>query len=68
MSIKEEALTMKPIEKIHLIDELLLSLDIPNKDIDKMWEEEVENRVSAYDNGLMKSIPAQDVFAKYKTI
>ena len=65
MSIKEEALILKPIERLHLIDELLLSLDIPTKEIDDIWAEEVEKRVQAYDNGLIKAIPANEVFKKY---
>ena len=66
MSIKEEALVLKPIEKIQLIDELLLSLDVPSKEIDEVWAEEVEKRIKAYDDGLIKSVSASEVFSKYK--
>lgn len=66
MSIKEEVLTLKPIEKIQLIDELLLSLDIPTKEIDEIWAEEVEKRIKAYDDGLIKSVSSSEVFSKYK--
>lgn len=66
MSVVEEALTLKPIERLHLIDELLLSLDIPTKEIDALWIQEVEKRVQALDAGLMKTIPSSEVFAKYK--
>ena len=66
MSINEEALTLNPIEKLQLIDELLLSLDIPSKEIDEIWANEVENRIKAYDDGLIKSIPESEVLAKYK--
>ena len=48
MSIVEEALTLKPIERLHLVDELLLSLDIPTKEIDLLWAEEAEKRIEAY--------------------
>ncbi len=66
MSIYDEALTMKPIEKIHLIDELLKSLDLPNEDIDKLWKKEVEDRIEAYEGGKLKTVSEYDVFAKYK--
>jgi len=66
MSIKEEVLTLKPIEKIQLIDELLLSLDLPSKEIDEVWAKEVEKRIEAYTAGLIKSVPASEVFSKYK--
>jgi len=66
MSVNEEALTLNPIEKIQLIDELLLSLDEPSKEIDDVWAKEIEDRIEAYDKGLIKSVPASEVFSKYK--
>lgn len=65
MSIKEEALALKPIEKLQLIDELLLSLDKPNKDFDEIWAEEVEKRIDAYDKGKILKIEAKEVFKRY---
>ena len=65
MSIKEEALALKPIEKLKLIDELLLSLDKPNKDFDDVWAEEVEKRVDAYDKGQILKIEAKEIFKRY---
>lgn len=58
MSVNEEALTLNPIEKIQLIDELLLSLDEPSK--------EIEDRIGAYDKGLINSVPVSEIFSKYK--
>lgn len=65
MSIREEILALKPLEKLQLIDELLLSLDQPSYDIDEIWADEVEKRIDAYDRGEVKAIDAKDVFAKY---
>ncbi len=65
MSIREEVLALKPLEKLQLIDELLLSLDQPSYDIDEIWADEVEKRIDAYDRGEVKAIDAKDVFAKY---
>ena len=66
MSVNEQALSLDPIAKVQLIDELMQSLDIPNKELDKLWLEEAENRMTAYNNGEMKAVPAEEVFAKYK--
>ncbi len=66
MSIVEEALTLKPIERLHLVDELLLSLDIPTKEIDFLWAEEAEKRIQAYNQGNVKTLSSQEVFAKYQ--
>jgi putative addiction module component (TIGR02574 family) len=67
VSIVEEALTLKPIERLHLVDELLLSLDIPTKEIDFLWSEEAEKRVEAYKKGVAKTVSSDDVFAKYRS-
>ncbi len=66
MSIVEEALTLKPIDRLHLVDELLLSLDIPTKEIDFLWAEETEKRIHAYNQGEIKAISSHEVFAKYR--
>lgn len=66
VSIVEEALTLKPIERLHLVDELLLSLDIPTKEIDLLWAEEAEKRLEAYNLGEVKTLSSQEVFAKYR--
>ena len=66
MSIVEEALTLKPIERLHLVDEILLSLDVPTKEIDFLWAEEAEKRLQAYNKGEVKILSSQEVFAKYR--
>ena len=66
MSIVEEAFTLKPIERLHLVDELLLSLDIPTKEIDLLWAEEAKKRLEAYNLGEVKTLSSQEVFAKYR--
>ena len=66
MSIVEEALTLKPIERLHLVDEILLSLDVPTQEIDFLWAEEAEKRIQAYNQGNVKTLSSQEVFAKYQ--
>lgn len=66
MSILEDALILKPIERLHLIDAILLSLDVPTKEIDAFWIEEVEKRLEAYNNKKLNTTPSDEVFAKYK--
>lgn len=63
--ICDEAMTMQPLEKIRLIDKLLLSLDIPNQTIEEEWNKEAQERIEAYNEGKIKSIPMDKVFAKY---
>ncbi|MDK9694159.1 MAG: addiction module protein [Sulfurimonas sp.] len=66
MSILEDVLILKPVERLHLIDALLLSLDVPTKEVDIVWMKEVEKRVEAYNRGELNTTPSNEVFAKYK--
>jgi len=63
--VYKEALIMKPVEKVQLIEKLILSLDMPNKSIEQQWEKEAESRVQAYKEGILKTVSSQEVFAKY---
>jgi len=65
MSVREEIMSLKPLEKIHLVDELLLSLDTPSNVLDSIWLEEIEARVKAYDNGKVIAKDASKVLSKY---
>ena len=65
MSVKEEVLALNPVEKLKLVDEILNSLDNPDEKLDKIWIEESEKRISAYDQGKTKSINSEKVFSKY---
>ena len=60
MTTKElelKALSLKPIEKIHLIEKMLASLDKPDPEIEKEWIAESEARYTAYKKGKIKAIP-----------
>jgi putative addiction module component (TIGR02574 family) len=65
-NIYKNILIMKPIEKIKLIDELILSLDIPNSIIEEEWNIEVEKRVDGYRQNKIKTVSTEEVFAKYE--
>ncbi len=61
----KEALTLRPSEKAQLIDKLLYSLDKSDKEIDKLWAKEVEDRIDAYDRGKIKAVSLEKVLNKY---
>jgi len=64
-NIYNEIATMKPIDKIKLIDKLILSLDIPNQTIEEQWNDEAKSRIEAYQNNQLKAIPSSEIFARY---
>jgi len=63
--ILKELLVLSPQEKVFMIDELLKSLDEPDEEIDKLWKQESEARIDAYEKGQLKSMSAEEVFSKY---
>ena len=65
-NILKEALILKPSQKAELIDKLLSALDKPDREIDKLWAKEAEDRIDAYDRGKIKAVPLEKVLEKYK--
>ena len=65
-NIFKEASTLSPFEKAQLIDKLISSLDIPDKEIDELWAKETEDRIDAYDKGKLKAVSLEKVLQKYK--
>jgi len=64
--IFEEIITLKPLEKIELVDKIFNSLEYSNKEIDELWENEAEARIKAYGESKISSIPMDEVFKKYQ--
>lgn len=56
-----------PIDmKLELIDHLLESISPSRKEIDDAWKEEVERRIDEVENGDVKLIPGEEVFARMR--
>jgi putative addiction module component (TIGR02574 family) len=64
--ILKETLTLPPSEKAELIDKLISSLDEPDKEIEKLWANEAESRINAYEQGKIKALTLKEVLEKYK--
>jgi putative addiction module component (TIGR02574 family) len=60
--ILEMAMKLKPAERFLIIEGLIKSLDEPDKSIDEIWAEEAENRLKAYRDGKLETIPAEEIF------
>ena len=60
----KEALELSPIERASLIDRIIESFDFTDfQSNEKLWAEEVENRISDYKSGKIKASSADEVFA-----
>ena len=64
-SVIDQALKPKASERAAIAERLLLSLDVPDHDIDAAWAREANARIEAHDRGEIESVPSEDVFAKY---
>ena len=64
--ILDRALELPAADKARIANELLASLDQPDEAIDALWRKEVEDRIAAYKAGSLKSVPLEEVLAKYR--
>jgi putative addiction module component (TIGR02574 family) len=63
-----EALSLPPRSRARLASKLLESLDEPRqREIDKLWADEVEDRIDAYQRGEIKVVSRREVFRKLAT-
>ena len=61
--ILQKALSLSPEERVELIEKLAASLDSASREkIDQLWADEAEDRLTAYDEGKIKAVPAKEVF------
>lgn len=65
--ILKKALRLPAVERASIADQLLTSLDLPDEQIDALWREEIDERISAYEAGKIKALSVNEVLAKYKT-
>ena len=60
--ITKEALNLPPIEKAKLIEDLFESFESHSRNlIDKKWAEEAEDRINAFKQGKIETVPAEQV-------
>jgi putative addiction module component (TIGR02574 family) len=61
-AVLEAALKLPPEEREELVDELSASLDV--SDLGEYWEAEIKRRIEDVDAGRVKTVPADEVFAR----
>jgi putative addiction module component (TIGR02574 family) len=60
----DEALSLPVDARVHLIEKLLASLNLPTEaEIDRLWAEEAERRIVQVDKGEVKLRPGERVFS-----
>jgi putative addiction module component (TIGR02574 family) len=67
--VEEQARTLSPEERARLAEVLLESLqDDALREIETAWQQEIQERVAAYDRGEVKTYAAEEVFAEAKRL
>lgn len=62
--IIEQAIDLKPQDRYLVIEQLILSLNEPDKDIENLWIEESDRRLKEYKKGSLKTASFDEVFSK----
>ncbi len=64
--LEKQTLKLKSLDKIHLVEKLIKSLDQPDEDIENAWIKESESRFSAYEKGDLKTVPFETAIKKIR--
>ncbi|WP_420590122.1 addiction module protein [Bacterioplanoides sp.] len=63
-SLINQALALTSKERAIIAEQLLLSLNKPNEELDQIWAKEAEARVEALNQGKLKKVSADSVLGK----
>ena len=65
--IIEEALMMPAEIRLNLVEKLITSLNLPiDEEIDRLWAEEAERRISQMEAGEVKRVLGEAVFSRIR--
>jgi len=64
--LKENIESLSDIEKLKLVDSILMTLDRPDPKIDRIWAEEARKRWNAYKSGKLETVPYDPVMGEYR--
>lgn len=63
----ENIQSLSDIEKLEIVDSILMQLDKPDPDIDCIWAKEARKRWQAYKSGKLETISYEQVMEKYSS-
>jgi putative addiction module component (TIGR02574 family) len=65
-TLLEEALKLKAVDRAHLIEGLMASMEKSDPEIDGLWEQESLRRYEAYKQKRIKAKDLDEVLKKYE--
>ncbi len=64
--LAEKIKSLPDADKIELVDSILMQLDKPDPEIDRIWADEARKRWQAYKAGKLESVSYEQVMEKYR--
>ena len=64
--LKAKIRSLSDTEKLKLVDSILMQIDKPDPEIDRIWAEEARNRWQAYKAGKLKTVSYEKVMGKHR--
>ena len=63
--LEAEVLQLSPVERSHLLERLIASLD-SNPEVDKAWEQEADRREAELESGSITAVLGQEAIARLR--
>lgn len=64
-ALEAEVLQLAPVERSHLLERLIASLD-SDPEVEEAWEREADRREAELESGLIAAIPGQEAIARLR--
>ena len=62
--IIDEVLLLPTDARVNLVEQLLMSLNLPTRpEVDRLWAKEAERRIAQIEKGKVKLLPGEKVFS-----
>lgn len=63
--LEAEVLQLAPVERSHLLERLIASLDA-DPEVEEAWEREADRREAELESGLIAAVPASEAIARLR--
>ena len=63
--LEAEVLQLAPVERSHLLERLIASLD-SDPEVEQAWEREADRREAELESGLIAAVPEQEAIARLR--
>lgn len=63
--LEAEVLQLSPVERSHLLERLIVSLDL-DPEVEMAWEREADRREAELDSGSVSIVPGQEAIARLR--